>query len=155
RTTELRVSKTVEDIGHVLAKVAADTAAAEDHWKFRVYRRRQSPLMGGTIPSSLELLHKLYLETDALAHHYQCQTYRTLGWMFILGLFTAVFFELNAHVVPHAHDASRVRSVILGATLLIYLSLWGVIGFLYWHSRRDRFQEKFRSYRALAEGLRV
>jgi hypothetical protein len=168
RTTELPVRKTVEDIGHVLAKVAADMAAAEDHRKFRAYRRRQSPLMGGTIPSSLESLHKLYLEADALAHHYQHQTYRTLGWMFILGLFTAVFFELNAHVVPHDPVSIRVMnklapylgedmatSVILGATLFIYLSLWGVIGLWYWPSRRDRFQENFRSYRALAEGLRV
>ena len=111
--------------------------------------------MGGTIPSSLGPLHARYLEADALAYHYQVLTYRTLRWMFILGFLTAVFFELNAHVIPHLLTGDRASSVMLALTLFVYLCLWGVIRWLYRRAKRDRYQENFHSYRALAEGLRV
>jgi hypothetical protein len=110
--------------------------------------------MGGTIPSSLRPLHTMYLDADALAYHYQRLTYRTLWWMFILGFVTAVLFELNAHVVPQMFEKERASGA-LGWTLVAYLFLWAIILGLYWRAKRNHYQDKFRSYRALAEGLRV
>lgn len=152
------------DTAHVLAEMAADWRSAQspawaDRWieiglrrKFLKYEHRQSRRLMGTYPSFLDPLHERYLQADALAYHYQHKTYRTLRWMFILGFVAAVFFEVNAHVLPHFAPASRAIPAVI---LFFYLSLWGVIWGLYWRSQRGGYQEKFRGYRALAEGLRV
>jgi hypothetical protein len=117
----------------------------------RKVEESERQLYGGPpheVPGSLSALRRTFGLADALATHYQRETYGVMWSVYGLALLAFLCFELYGHVF--AHDDPR------GALFLAaYIGILGVAAIVYLVSRQRQSQNKFQDYRALAEGLRV
>jgi hypothetical protein len=145
--------KGIREVADALATIDAHEASVSHRREFRSYE--PEPLVPGSIPLFLQELHTTYLRADALAFYFQKKTFNSLTWLFLLGFLIAMAFEFYAHILPLAFPSVPRRPRVAAGTLVVYLLLWAWIGWRYWRSQRNRYQDRFRSYRALAEGLRL
>ena len=145
--------KGIREVADALATIDAHEASVSHRREFRSYE--PEPLVPGSIPLFLQDLHTTYLRADTLAFYFQKKTFNSLTWLFLLGFFIAMAFEFYAHILPLAFPSVPRRPRVAAGTLVVYLLLWAWIGWRYWRSQRNRYQDRFRSYRALAEGLRL
>lgn len=97
------------------------------------------------LPPALQALRQRYAVADTLAQYYQKLTLKTLGQLCIYVFIAALAFEITAKLTPNSGSLALIFPVLVG-------TIW-----IFWFStvKRQKWQDRFQDYRALAEGLRV
>jgi hypothetical protein len=98
-----------------------------------------------TLPPGLRVLRERFAVADTLALHFQRLTLVTLRRLCVLVFAAVLSFEITAKLFPHDGWSALIFPALLGLTYFLW---YGTV-------RREKWQDRYQDYRALAEGMRV